>query len=76
MKIRFPNGTHDIYIHITVAGHRPSPELTVYDKLEQVTGESQGQPYFSLINSTIINPPQVYQPAIKVMGYDLSAISF
>jgi hypothetical protein len=45
--------------------------LTIFDYLQALTYDLKGPANFSFINSTIINPSQVYQPAIKIMDYDL-----
>jgi hypothetical protein len=68
-----PNGTSDVFLFvgIFIGGYNPSPQLTIYDHLDALTRAYKGEINFSLINSTIINPPQVYQPAIKFMTYNL-----
>jgi hypothetical protein len=54
-----------------ICGQNLSPQLTIYDYFNILTNQERGDINSSFINSTIINPPQVYQPAVKIMSYDL-----
>ena len=67
------NGTTDILVIIHVRGLSPfPPEITIHDQLNILTDGYKTDANYSFINSTIINPPQVYQPAVKIMEYNLS----
>jgi hypothetical protein len=65
------NGTTNVVVNIHVKGYNPPFKSTIYEQLEHLTTNAKGDANFSLINSTILNPPQVYQPAVKIMGYNL-----
>ena len=65
------NGTTNILVVILVGSHAPTPGLTINDYFNILTGKERGDTNSSFISSTVINPPQVYQPAVKIMKYDI-----
>ena len=62
-----------IILGLLATSYTPN-KSTIYDQLNYLTHVYYpGLANFSFINSTIVNPPEVYQPSIKITGYDRNA---